>query len=121
MVFPAFEYQRISRKLNISMAQEQQGLGLGPFVHEGIIGIDICLLVGDYSRPTRFCRIAKVIHVYSQVEWFYELGPGSYPDLSSVFPYGFFSTDFFSGCRSNRKVYFSIGCSAIGLFKLCAL
>ena len=32
MVFPAFEYQRISRKLNISTAQEQQGLGLGPFV-----------------------------------------------------------------------------------------
>lgn len=51
--------------------------------------------MGDYSRPTRFCRISKVIYVYSQVEWFYELGPGSYPDLSSVFPYGFFFHRFF--------------------------
>ena len=47
------------------------------------------------SPRQHFYHLGKLVYVYNQVGWLYELGPGSYPDFLSVFPCGVFSAGFF--------------------------
>ena len=54
------------------------------------------LYVGNHSRPTPLTIISfLLLLLFRLVGWAAELGPVSYPDFLSFFPYGVFSTGFF--------------------------